>query len=316
MTEAAIADVISIAHARRARQRKLALAAEPIVKSAGGKRRLLPILRQRVPASFGRYIEPFVGGGALYFDLHNKGFLRIGKAHGDAVHDVTPVLCDLNVELIDTYAALVHDVDGVIYTLRSYQAMHTTDARGTYYATRARWNDETYEWDLAERAAAFLYLNRTCFNGLWRVNRKTGAFNVPMGSYKNPDIAPADRLRMAARALRLAKLFAGDYRTATKLARPGDFVFCDSPYDQAFTAYTRGGWRAEDHEQLATEARRLRDLGVFVMLTNHDTPLVRELYEGFHIESVLAPRSIAASGGRRAAAAEVLITSYSQGGAS
>jgi len=297
---------------KRRRSRQLRIPEpHPIVKWAGGKGRVLPALRAALPVSFGRYVEPFCGGAALYFDLYTRGRLNTAE-------DARPVLCDLNVELIETYAALAHDVEEVIAQLSSYARRHATDAKGSYYATRNRFNDPVGELDLADRAAAFLYLNRTCYNGLWRVNAKSGAFNVPMGDYKNPTICDPARLRMTARALKRARILAGDYRTAIAFAQRGDFVYLDPPYDASFTQYTRGGFRAEDQETLAREAFALAERGVHVLLSNHDTPLVRELYPDcvWNVAEVSAPRAISSKGSSRGKVAELLIANYRMGGVS
>jgi DNA adenine methylase len=289
---------------RRARQSRLPgvraqpiVKAGPVVKSAGGKTRLLPILRSHLPLTFEKYLEPFVGGGALFFDLARPG----------------SILGDLNFDLIDTYASLAFDVEAVIRSLENLASRYRKDPRAHYYATRDLWNDPECEATAAERAAMFIYLSKTCFNGLHRVN-KAGKFNVPIGRYENPTICDSDRLRAAASLLATAKLWAGDFATVCAMATRGDLVYLDSPYDGgSFVAYTSAGGGVELQERIAIVAHELAERGVHVLASNHDTPLVRELYlpaRGWHVAEILAPRSVAANGGKRGKARELLIASY------
>ncbi len=261
--------------------------ATPIVKSAGGKTRLLDELVARMPARFGRYFEPFAGGAALFFRV----------APGRAV------LADANPDLIATYRAVAADVEAVIVALQRHRAFHSRDH---YYATRARWNDR-HRATAAERAAAFIYLNKTCFNGLWRVNR-TGAFNVPMGRYRDPAICNPNQLRIAFERLRRAELHAGDYREVLSGARRGDFAYIDPPYDGTFTAYTSSAFGDADQAELAFTVRTLAARGVAVMASNADTPRIRALYAGLRIDAVTAPRAISCRGSQRRHAREVIIT--------
>lgn len=273
--------------------------AAPVIKWAGGKARLLPELMARMPTSYERYYEPFAGGAALFF--------RNAPARA--------VLSDSNPDLIALYTALRDDVAAVAAVLGRYQSSHCKEH---YYATRAAWNALTpwgapqrYGWTAAERAAAFVYLNRTCFNGLWRVNQD-GHFNVPMGKYANPTICAPDVLRAASAVLSRAELRCGDFRTALDDIQAGDFVYLDPPYVPAsvtanFVAYDRDGFNEDDQRALATTFKVFANLGVRVMLSNSDTPLVRELYQGFRIDQVQAPRSINSKAGSRGPVAEVIV---------
>lgn len=270
--------------------------ATPVIKWVGGKTRLLPALMDRVPAQFGRYFEPFAGGAALFFKLAPE----------------RAVLGDMNVDLIGLYEVLgrhVDDVDAVIYRMRQLEILHS---REHFLEIRARWNTPDVEWSSVERAATFIYLNKTCFNGLWRVNR-AGHFNVPPGDCVTFDV-DADNLRAAGVALRRAVLRRGEYRDTVSDAQAGDFVYFDPPYDPVtktanFTGYTSGSFGEAQQRELAEFARDLISRGCKVMLSNSDTPLIRELYRGFRIDAVHRSGSINSDPSRRGKVAELVISS-------
>jgi len=214
--------------------------ASPVVKWVGGKTRLLHQLLARVPERYGRYYEPFCGGAALFFRLAPR----------------RAVLADSNADLIGLYSALAQDVDSVIRRLEQHREAH---CEAHYYAMRTRWNDRDHAWPQAERAAAFIYLNKTCFNGLWRVNRAR-AFNVPIGRYTDPPICVPDALRAAHSALANADLRCESYRDAVADAKRGDFLYFDPPYDPVtttanFTSYTADAFGPDDQRALADLAR-------------------------------------------------------------
>jgi len=266
-------------------------AAGPIVKWVGGKTRLLGELIARLPARYNRYFEPFAGGAALFF--------RTAPA--------AAVLNDRNADLIATYRAVATDVDAVIRRLEVHRRHHGEDH---YYDLRARWNDRSVSWAQVDRAAAFIYLNKTCYNGLWRVNR-SGAFNVPMGRYVAPPICTPDALRAAAKVLARAELRNGDYRDAVADAKKGDLVYFDPPYDPVtptanFTSYTGDGFGPDDQRALADLAKSLVARGVHVMLSNSDTPRIRALYAGLDIDRVWCARAINSNAARRGDVAEVV----------
>ena len=267
--------------------------ASPVVKWVGGKTKLLPELLGRLPERFGRYYEPFAGGAALFFRLAPR----------------RAVLADSNADLIGLYAALTEDVAAVIRRLEQHRAAHDTDH---YYATRERWNDPGIAWSAADRAATFIYLNKTCFNGLWRVNR-AGDFNVPIGRYTDPPICVPDALRAASAVLAGAELRCGDYREAVADARAGDFIYFDPPYDPVtttanFTSYTAGAFCAEDQRTLAETARGLVARGCQVMLSNSDTQFIRTLYRGFRVERVKCARAINSNAAKRGEVDELVIS--------
>lgn len=267
--------------------------AAPIIKWVGGKTKLLPELLARKPEHFGRYYEPFCGGAAMFF--------RIAPERA--------VLSDSNTDLIGLYRAVAKDVSAVIKRLEAHREAHDQDH---YYGTRARWNDPDASWSAYDRAAAFIYLNKTCFNGLWRVNR-AGGFNVPIGRYSDPPICVPESLRAAQAALSRARLSCGDYLTAVADAERGDFLYFDPPYDPVtptanFTSYTAGAFGRDEQRALAEKARELVARGCRVMLSNSDTPFVRSLYRGaFRIDRVKCARAINSNASRRGEVDEVII---------
>ena len=286
--------------ARRAPDRRgakpLPAPTAPIVKWAGGKSKLVSALKERMPSRFRRYFEPFVGGGALFFRT----------APSEAV------LGDRNADLINTYRCIAWNVEAVIRKLAGLRSGHSNER---YYEVRERWNDAARPMTDVARAATFIYLNKTCFNGLWRVNSK-GRFNVPVGRYDDPSIFDAAHLREASRLLQRATLVAADYREVVSDARAGDLVYFDPPYaplsaTSSFTSYTAADFAADDQAELADIARRLDRNGVHVMISNSDTPGIRELYRGFRVEAIDCARAINSVASRRGAVSELIITGRS-----
>lgn len=281
---------------RAARVRRAAdvdVVASPVIKWVGGKTKLLPELLARKPSHFRRYYEPFAGGAALFFRLAPQ----------------RAVVADSNRDLIALYGALVADPGAVIRKLEHHRLAHDEDH---YYATRAKWNDDHAAWPAAERAAAFIYLNKTCFNGLWRVNR-AGAFNVPIGRYADPPICVPDALHAASAVLARAELRCSDYKTATRDAKAGDFIYFDPPYDPVtptanFTSYSAVGFGEADQRELAATAKQLVARGCQVMLSNSDTPFIRSLYHGMSIDRVRCARAINSNASKRGEVDELVIT--------
>jgi len=271
------------------------IVARPYLKYVGGKTALLPEILPRLPSEITpTYYEPFLGGGAVFFALAVAG--RFERA----------VLGDINTELVGTYAALSSNVEGVIRALKK----HVYD-EDYYYAVRAQ---DPSKLTVEARAARLIYLNRTCFNGIYRVNLK-GKFNVPFGRYTNPTICDAGNLRAVGAALRKqpVSLVALDFQNIVLPAKRGDVVYFDPPYAPAwktadFTAYTKGGFGSEDQARLRDVARKLIDRGVHVLLSNSDTPAVRALYKGFKIEEVRAPRRVNSKADKRGDVGELLIS--------
>lgn len=267
-------------------------AARPVLKWAGGKTQLLPEILQRLPSAIDTYYEPFVGGAAVFFALAAEG--RFKRA----------VLSDRNPELVSLYRSIQRDVEGVIRALGSYRY-----DEGEYYRVR----DAKLPRSSSARAARLIFLNKTGYNGLYRVNR-AGQFNVPFGRYKNPTICDADNLRAAARALRTAELRVADFSTVTRGARPGDAVYFDPPYlpvskTASFTAYDRHAFELADHERLAVAFSRLDARGVAVLLSNSDTRATRRLFAPFRIDTVTVTRAINSNAQKRGPVAEILVSS-------
>lgn len=268
----------------------------PILKWAGGKTSVLPALIAASPRRFVRYFEPFLGGGALFFELVALG--RITTAY----------LSDVNQALMDVYRAVKEDVCGLIGALRN----HPYD-REYYYRLRATSTDGM---SLVERAARMIYLNKTCYNGLYREN-SSGQFNVPFGRYKNPIICDEAALIAASNALQGVILACHSFEAIVDVARPGDFVYFDPPYVPTsatanFTSYYRAGFGPREQGLLRDVFEHLASRSVHVMLSNSDTREARRLYEdrGWNIQRVLAPRSINCNGDRRGRVPELIVTNY------
>lgn len=248
----------------------------PLLKWAGGKKQMLEILMKEVPRRYNKYIEPFVGGGALFFALNNKN----------------SVISDSNEELINVYKMVASNVEDVIELLQEMQ--NTEDF---FYDVRKR---DLAKMTNIERAARFIYLNKTCFNGLYRVNKK-GEFNVPYGKYTNPNICDEENLRNASLFLQDVKIVHGDYKTVLReYAQAGDFIFLDPPYlpiskYSDFKRYTKEQFYEEDQRELAEEVHRLHELGCHVLLTNSNHPLVHELYSSYEISVHNTKRNISSN---------------------
>jgi DNA adenine methylase len=241
-----------------------------------------------------RHIEPFVGGGALFF------WRQPARA----------LLCDINGALIDTYQAVREDVETVIRRLSELARGHNTDR---YYEVRDRYNADK-RLSRATRAATFLYLNKTCFNGLHRVNR-SGHFNVPVGRYENPRIVDPDKLRAASRLLAAVDLRCERFESLLGLAKPGDFVYFDPPYEPVsrtanFTSYDSEGFSRQDQVRLRDVFSELDRRGCKLMLSNSDVPVIRELYSKYRIDQVAALRAISCDARNRGRVSEVVVRNY------
>ncbi len=278
--------------------------AQPFLKWAGGKGQLLAQYDRFFPTDRGRaYFEPFAGSGAVFFELRKR-----------ALFD-DYALSDVNPELINCYLVVRNQVDALVEALRDHKAKHEQDAHEHYYKVRDL--DRSPAWADAsdvDRAARMIYLNKTCYNGLWRVNSK-GQFNVPMGRYAKPDILSETRLRAASLALQDVDVNTQPFDDVLNHAQAGDFVYFDPPYDPLsstanFTSYSADSFGQDDQRRLAGTFRALADRGCKVMLSNSDTPFVRGLYEGFTVHTVTARRAINSKGGKRGEITEVLVVNY------
>jgi DNA adenine methylase len=272
-------------------------AVRPVLKWAGGKSRLLPRILAELPERIDTYYEPFVGGAAVFFALATER--RFKRA----------VLSDQNAVLIDVYRAVRQDAEAVIKALDKYE--HDRDE---YYRVRAL---DPRSLDTTERAARTIYLNKTGYNGLYRVNSK-GEFNVPFGRYKNPRFCDPDNLRAAARVLKRVKLEVGDFETVCKAASRGDAVYFDPPYHPvsrtaSFTAYYKDEFGKPEHERLSRLFGGLSKRGVAVVLSNSDTPFTRELFGRFALSKVGVTRPINSKASARGAVTEILVTARAPG---
>ena len=297
-------------------------AVRPILKWAGGKRQLLPMLRRHYPATFGRYLEPFLGSGAVFLDCHNQGLLDSCEVH----------LSDINADVIGCYRMVRDNVESVIDALGTLEAGHRVDGPRHFYAVRdeqfnALRRDVHASADPARAytpslAAMLIYLNRTGYNGLFRLN-SSGGFNVPVGRHARVTICDAPNLRRLAAALRRPGLTVEVRRFEDALGdgQPGDFVYLDPPYAPVsrtaqFTSYTASGFGPEEQARLQQSVLRLARLGASILLSNSTAPDIRRLYAtnlearaaGLRATTVEARRAINSRASRRGPVREYVIT--------
>jgi DNA adenine methylase len=265
----------------------------PFLKWAGGKSRLIPQYLPHLPKNYQTYYEPFLGGGALFF------YLQPQKS----------VLTDINSELITTYCCVRDRVEELIAHLQEHKRKHNRDY---YYSVRGKTVDNELE-----QAARFIYLNKTCYNGLYRVNSQ-GKFNVPLGKYINPNICQEDLLRAASAILAQSEIRQADFTQVLNYAtNSDDFVFLDPPYypissTSYFTSYSQNSFGEKDQERLRNTCAELARRGVKVVVCNSDSQFIKELYQeiGFNIHFIEAARSINSNTKKRGMIKELLITSY------
>ncbi|NMG10154.1 DNA adenine methylase [Brasilonema sp. UFV-L1] len=265
----------------------------PFLKWAGGKSRLIQQYSTYLP-SFKNYYEPFLGGGAVFFYLHARQLTKT-------------VLTDINEELITTYLCVRDHVDDLISLLKDHECQHSKD-----YYYRIRGTTESSE---LKKAARLIYLNKTCFNGLYRENSK-GEFNVPMGRYKKPNICDPHSLHLASMALKSAEIKVRSFEEVLNYAsNKEDFVYFDPPYypvsaTSNFTSYSRYNFDENQQNKLRDVFVELAERGVKVMLSNSDTLFIRNLYKDFNIHTISAGRAINSNAKRRGKVNELLIKSY------
>jgi DNA adenine methylase len=263
----------------------------PFLKWAGGKGQLIQQYNSYFPKTFKTYYEPFLGGGAVFF------YLNPSRA----------ILTDINSELINAYQCVKYHVEELIALLNMHQLRHCKE----YYYEVRQCKDLTH----IEKAARLIYLNKTCFNGLYRENSK-GEFNVPLGKYKNPKICNPSLLRTICSALQTARVEVRHFQDVLNDAKNNDdFVYFDPPYHPIsstsnFTAYSRNSFSQKDQIKLKAVFTELASRGVQVMLSNSDCQFIRELYSEFNIHPILASRLINSKANKRGRISEVLITSY------
>lgn len=266
----------------------------PIVKWVGGKRQLMFELLNNMPENYNRYFEPFIGGGALFFELQPDN----------------AYISDMNEELINLYQVVRNNVDELITDLQKHDFSKD-------YFMEIRNIDRTEEyknWSDIQKASRFIYLNRTCFNGMYRVNSK-GEFNVPFGHYKNPRIVDENNLINCSNLLQRTEIRHADFSAILNRVQKGDFVYFDPPYvplseTSSFTSYTKDGFDMNMQFTLREVCDELDSMGVKFLLSNSDTKLVNELYENYNIKKVFASRQINANADGRGKITEVLVRNY------
>lgn len=270
----------------------------PFVKWAGGKRQLIPQIRERMPKKYEDYYEPFVGGGAVIFDLLPANAL----------------INDINKALINTYRQIRDIPEKFIADVNRLDKEMPEDGRAYYYSLRELYNDKLMksEYDL-ELASLFVFINKHCFNGLYRVNGK-GLFNVPYNNSRRASI-DEEAIMEISKYLKDVKIVDGDFEEACEDAKRGDFIFLDSPYaplnPTSFESYTKEGFDVESHKRLSKLYDDLTDRGCYCMLTNHNTQLINDLYgnKGYKIEVVSVKRMINSDASNRVGK-EVIICNY------
>ncbi|MBI5572979.1 MAG: DNA adenine methylase [Elusimicrobia bacterium] len=270
--------------------------ATPFLKWAGGKGQLLKQIERLFPSRFNNYIEPFSGGGAVFFYLYST----------DRLNDKKTILIDSNEELINCYLAIKKDVNKLIKILCSEKFVNTEEV---FYEIRAE-----EPKDMFESAARTLYLNKTCYNGLYRVN-SSGKFNVPFGRYRNPLICDVDNLETVHTALKNIKIVLGDFEKCLEYAQPHDFIYFDPPYQpisktSSFTGYTKNLFNEKEQERLAELVQKLDKRKCKIMLSNSDNPFIEGLYKDYRIECVKARRSINCNGFNRGEINELVVMNY------
>ena len=294
--------------------------ARPFVKWAGGKGSLISQLSNFYPYELKngiieRYIEPFVGGGAVLIDILQNYDVRQAYAF------------DINMDLINSYNVIKNNVEELITNLKrmetEYLQLEQEERKNYFYNIRNEYNDYTLQENEqnVQRASQFIYLNRTCFNGLYRVNRD-GKFNVPVGSYKNPTICDEENLRNLSELIQNVQFQYGDYRKSMEYVTENTFVYFDPPYrplnmTSGFTSYTKEDFNDDNQRELATFYRELNERNAKLMLSNSNPKNINEedqffdnIYQGFNIDEIYASRMINANSNGRGKISEILVTNY------
>lgn len=275
---------------------------QPFLKWVGGKRALLPEIIKRMPTNFNNYFEPFVGGGALFFELKRLGLLNDKKIF----------LFDKNKELINAYDVVKNNPAKLVKILKEYEEFHSEEF---YYQVREKDRIKDFEnSDSVLRAGRFIYLNKTCFNGLYRVNSK-GFFNVPIGKYKNPAICNEEVIYSASHALKNVNVVVSDFEEVLNLTSKNDFVYFDPPYyplnlTSSFTSYHEDAFLDDEQKRLFDVFGKLNKKEIFVIHSNSDTEFIKELYKDYQIDFVECPRFINSKSSGRGKIQEVVIANY------
>jgi len=282
-------------------QYQLSASPKPFVKWAGGKRQLIPEIEKHLPEKFSSYYEPFLGGGALLFHLVSEN------------KNLKGYVSDLNSDLILAYVTIRDNLDGLLKSLQKHSDNYFSDSKSYYYSVR-----ETNPKSQIEKVSRLLFMNRTCFNGLYRVNSK-GKFNVPLGRYSNPNIVQEENLHSVNQFLNHNKIIikCQDFSSTVEKVKKGDFVYFDPPYQPVsktanFTSYTNGNFGLNDLKRLSKVSNQLTKKGVNVLLSNSSSKQVRELFSSkdWEIFEIEANRAINSDSNKRTGHAELLIKNY------
>ncbi|MBK3518594.1 DNA adenine methylase [Carboxylicivirga marina] len=268
----------------------------PFLKWVGGKRQLLPAINQYMPKSYNNYYEPFVGGGAVLFNLQPQN----------------AIINDFNQELVNVYKVIKNHPEELIKDLKKHK-----NESDYFYEIRGLDRKPGFnKLSAIKKASRIIYLNKTCYNGLYRVNN-SGEFNSPFGKYKNPNIVNDITINAVSEFLNSNKvrILNGDFEKAVETAKEGDFVYFDPPYvpvsqSANFTGYVQGGFNLAEQERLRDVCNRLNDKGVQFLLSNSSTPIIHELYAAYDIKVVKATRAINSNAAKRGAIDEVLVRNY------
>ena len=278
---------------------------QPFLKWAGGKRQLLQQIFSALPLSYNRYFEPFVGGGAVLFGLQNEINI-IGDINGPLIE------CYRTIQNTETYMQLL---DELSILESKYNSLIPNEQKEFYYLTRSQYNDRLKSMIHDVKTSAILiFLNKTCFNGLYRVNSK-GEFNVPFNSKQRIKLYEKENMDRIHHLLETSEIYCGDFENTCATASKGDFVFFDSPYDAisetTFTKYAKGDFGYQEHARLAQLFIELDKRGCYVMMTNHNTPLIDELYKDYlDNKSVITVMRLINSDATNRVGEEVIITNY------
>ncbi|MBA0908875.1 MAG: DNA adenine methylase [Nitrosarchaeum sp.] len=274
---------------------------KPFVKWAGGKRQLIPILNQNIPESFGTYFEPFLGGGALLFHILTDKFSQKCS------------ISDLNSDLVLAYTTIRDRIDSLIISLKNHEKNYQKDSESYFYSIR-----ESNPRSEIEKTSRLIFLNRTCFNGLYRVNSK-GKFNVPLGRYSNPNIVNEENIRAVSQILQSSRISikCRDFEAVLRDAKKGDLVYFDPPYQPVsatanFTSYTTKNFTYDDLTRLAELCLKLDSRGCKVLLSNSDSKEVADIFvkNPWNITRIKANRSINSNSNKRSGHFELLIKNY------
>lgn len=285
----------------RQQYRQLLATPKPFVKWAGGKRQLIPILNENLPKSFGTYHEPFLGGGALLFHILTQK------------QEQKCSISDLNSDLVLTYTTIRDRIDDLIISLKKHEKNYQKDSKSYYYHVR-----ENTPKNEIEKTSRLLFLNRTCFNGLYRVNNK-GKFNVPLGKYSNPNIVNEDNLRSVSKILQLSKVSiqCRDFESVQRSAKKDDLIYFDPPYQPVsktsnFTSYTNKDFTYDDLSRLFDLCTKLDEKGCKVLLSNSNSEEVSEMFskKPWKTNKIQANRSINSNSKKRTGHFELLIKNY------